>query len=185
MSGPHFGIKGKRLASRQIIRSQIPILPKKQSPAVKYIKIFDLKNFLLTPQNQKEIIISYLLFLSVQNSKCVIVEHLLGKKFITCLVFTLTIALLSGCFPDLQNLNFVLHQQHEIQNIKNTDSQDHNSKPNGHEHHSEVCTDNCIENSKNFSLTIHIFEEKFVSRFSIYLDFLKIPPVPPPKINLS
>ena len=125
------------------------------------------------------------MFLSVQISKCVIVKHLLGKKFITCLVFTLTIALLSGCFPDLQNLNFVLHQQHEIQNIKNTDSHDHNSKPNGHEHHSEVCTDNCIENSKNFSLTIHILEEKFVSRFSIYLDFLKFPPVPPPKINLS
>ena len=140
---------------------------------------------MLTPQNQKEIIVSSFLFLSVQNSKCVIVKHLLGKKFITCLVFTLTIALLSGCFPDLQNLNFVLHQQHEIQNIKNTDSHDHNSKPNGHEHHSEVCTDNCIENSKNFSLTIHILEEKFVSRFSIYLDFLKIPPVPPPKINLS
>ena len=110
MSGPHFGIKGKRLASRQIIRSQIPILPKKQSPAVKYIKIFDLKNFLLTPQNQKEIMIGYFLFLFVQNSKFVIVKHLLGKKFITCLVFTLTIALLSGCFPDLQNLNFVLHQ---------------------------------------------------------------------------
>ena len=57
MSGLHFGIKGKRVASRQIIRSQIPILPKKQSPAVKYIKIFDLKFFLLTPQNQKEIIV--------------------------------------------------------------------------------------------------------------------------------
>ena len=112
-------------------------------------------------------------------------EHLLGKKFITCLVFTLTIALLSGCFPDLQNLNFVLHQQHEIQNIKNSDSHDHNSKPNGHEHHSEVCTDNCLENSNNFSLTIHIFKEKFVSRFGIYLDFLIVPPVPPPKINLS
>ena len=118
-------------------------------------------------ENQKEIIIGSFLFLSVQNSKCVIVENLLGKKFITCLVFTLTIALLSGCFPDLQSLNFVLHQQHEIQNIKNSDSHDHNSKPNGHEHHSEVCTDNCIENSNNFSLTIHIFEEKFFSRFAL------------------
>ncbi len=141
--------------------------------------------FLLTPQNQKEIIVGSFWLLFIQDSKFVIVGHLLGKKFITCLVFTLTIALLSGCFPDLQKLNFVLHQQHEIQNIKNSDSHDHNSKPNGHEHHSEVCTDNCIENSKNLSLTIHIFEEKFISRFSIYLDFLKIPSVPPPKINLS